>query len=222
MIREKIQAFFPHARALALLPLRALMIILKWTSTRPTYICRSARNLRDVVKIANEFDHAIASCVATAFQHPLNPEFQARIFRPQSGGGGLGMQKQGGKPLEKGIIISRVVWNDSIHSTGLRDLGLQPNHLDDVVLGRTEYIEDYTELTPEVLASLTAVNVKSIMNGALKKATLKACRTAIGVLAMNGQNQMAAYHTSYCGHGGPLSIITSMVNRPSFRRMSSG
>jgi hypothetical protein len=83
MIREKITAFFPHARALALLPLRALMIILKWTSTRPTYICRSARNLRDVVKIANEFDHAIASCVATALQHPLNPStyFSATILR---------------------------------------------------------------------------------------------------------------------------------------------
>jgi hypothetical protein len=48
--------------------------------------------------------------------------------------------------------------------------------------------------------------------------TLKACRTAIGVLAMNRQYQMVAYHTSYCGHGGPLSIITSMVGigQPSF------
>jgi hypothetical protein len=218
MIREKITAFFPHARALALLPLRALMIILKWTSTKPTYICRSARNLKDVVEIANEFDEEIASCVATALQHPRTPEFQARIFLPQSGGGGIGMQKQGGMPLEKGIITSRVVWNESIHSTGLRHLGPHPNHLDDVVLGRTEDIEDYTELTPEVLASLTAVNVKTIMKGALKKATLKACRTAIGVLAMKGQYQMAAYHTSYCGHGGPLSIINSMVGigQPSF------
>jgi hypothetical protein len=58
--------------------------------------------------------------------------------------------------------------------TGLRHLGPHPNPLDDVVLGRTEDIEDYTELTPEVLASLTAVNVKTIMKGALKKATLEA------------------------------------------------
>lgn len=204
----------PHLALPLLTPRTSILLLLKCFSVRPSFLMRTATDLSTLRPAAAAFDAEICSCLAAILHLETSENLKSRAFLPRRHGG-LGFTRQDSIGSEKNQMASRLAFQNFLSSVYPLDYQytLQPHNMywSPIRLGDCENLGDHTELTPEMLASMTHANCRISLSTAVKTALAK---------------QADLYHTSLCAFPETRQIaawfLSSSVSSTSFISSTTG
>ena len=204
----------PHLALPLLTPRTSIHLLLKCFSVRPSFLMRTATDLSTLRPAAAAFDTAICNCLAAILHLEPSENLKSRAFLPRRHGG-LGFTRQDSIGSEKNQMASRLAFQHFISSVYPMDYQytLQDHNMywSPIRLGDCENLADHTDLTPDLLASMTHANCRTTLSTAVKTAITK---------------QADLFHTSLCSFPATRQIsawfLSSSVSSTSFISSTTG
>lgn len=168
-------AMAPPTRALSLLtPRSSLLLLHKCFTGRPSFLMRTTSDYAALRPAAALFDIEICNCVAAILELEISTNLKSRIFLPRRNGG-LGLNRLDGMRSEKNQMASRFAFQDFISTVYPLDyLYTQQDHnlyWNLIRFGESEDLAEHTDLTEDMIASMSHANCKAMLSTAYKTAS---------------------------------------------------
>ena len=194
-------AMAPPTRALSLLtPRSSLLLLHKCFTGRPSFLMRTTSDYAALRPAAALFDIEICNCVAAILELEISTNLKSRIFLPRRNGG-LGLNRLDGMRSEKNQMASRFAFQDFISTVYPLDyLYTQQHHnlyWNPIRFGESEDLAEHTDLTEDMIASMSHANCKAMLSTAFKTASTKQAElyhTSLTILPTS--QQLAAWFLS--------------------------
>ena len=172
LAESKLRGMQPSTAALQVMgPRIATSLLLHSINLRPLFLMSSDSNPDDIVEYARAFDTHTVSTVATILHTATTDMLDYRCFLPPQLGG-LGLIRHAEMSTEKAQIVQRLAFSEFISKYYPSEYinNTETNTLVNIQLGKYEGLVDKTELTQEIMESLTLLSSRSKLSVAKRAA----------------------------------------------------
>ena len=202
MAERKLTDMQPNTAALQVMgPRIATSLVLQSFNLRPLFMMSSDSNPDDIIEYARNFDAHTVNTVASLLHTEPTGILEYRCFLPPQLGG-LGLIRHAGMSTEKAQIVQRLAFSEFISKYYPSEYinVTETNTLVNVQLGKYEGLEDKTELTQEIMESMTLLNSRSKLSVA--KRTAETTSSAEIHDALQGESHCKAAWMLSCSSSG--------------------